>query len=135
MTSALPDHGAYSLTGFQPQTELFCYPVGVRTPNGQKKKSVSLEENIQKLRDSLDVTSAQVLRHETRIKEHQKWLEDNELAYQKHRIMMAEHDAKMIELDDKITKIAAAQLVNEELSKNNAELLKQFLQRGGNGQH
>jgi hypothetical protein len=96
---------------------------------------MTLEENIQQLRDSLTVTSAQVLRHETRLKDHQKWLEDNELAYQKHRIMMAEHDAKMVDLDDKITKIAAAQLVNEELSKNNAELLKAFLQRGGNGKH
>jgi hypothetical protein len=34
-----------------------------------------------------------------------------------------------------MTQIAAAQLANEELSKSNAELLKAFLQRGGNGKH
>ncbi len=105
-----------------------------RLPIGQET-TLTLEENIQQLRDSLTVTSAQVLRHETRIKEHQKWLEDNELAYQRHRIMMAEHDARMVELDDKIDKIAAAQLLNEELSKSNAKLLEAFLLRGGNGKH
>jgi hypothetical protein len=41
---------------------------------------MTLEENIQRLRDSLTVTSAQTLRHETRLKEHQEWLEANELA-------------------------------------------------------
>ena len=39
------------------------------------------------------------------------------------------------EFDLKMTQIAAAQLVNEELSKGNAELLKAFLQRGGNGKY
>jgi hypothetical protein len=39
------------------------------------------------------------------------------------------------DFDLKMTQIAAAQLVNEELSKSNAELLKAFLQRGGNGKH
>jgi hypothetical protein len=33
----------------------------------------------------------------------------------------------------KMDQIAAAQLVNEELTKQNAELLKRFLERGGNG--
>jgi len=42
---------------------------------------VTLEENIQQLRDSLSVTSAQTLRHETRIKEHQQWLEQMEIAF------------------------------------------------------
>src|ERR1700730_14166566 len=37
------------------------------------------------------------------------------------------------EFDDKITKIAAAQLINEELLRANEALLKAFLQRGGNG--
>ena len=36
-------------------------------------------------------------------------------------------------LDEKITQIASAQLVNEELFKRNEELLKRFLERGGNG--
>ena len=56
---------------------------------------MTLEENIRELRESLIVTSAQTLRHETRLKEHQQWLEDNELAYARHRIMMAEIDANM----------------------------------------
>jgi len=38
-------------------------------------RKVTLEENIQQLRDSLVVTSAQTLRHETRVKEHQQWLD------------------------------------------------------------
>ena len=40
---------------------------------------MTLEENIQQLRESLTVTSAQTLRHETRLKEHRQWLEDCEM--------------------------------------------------------
>lgn len=40
-----------------------------------------------------------------------------------------------IEFDEKMTQIAAAQLANEELGKQNQELLKRFLERGGNGKH
>jgi hypothetical protein len=42
---------------------------------------MTLEENIQQLRDSLTIKSAQTLRHETRIKGHQKWQEQMEPAF------------------------------------------------------
>jgi hypothetical protein len=75
------------------------------------------------------VTAAQTLRHEDRLKEHQQWLEENELAYAKHRAMLVEHVAMMAGLDEKLTQIAAAQLVTEE--KLNG--LIDALRRGGNG--
>ena len=90
---------------------------------------MTLEENIQQLRDSLTVTSAQTLRHETRLKEHQQWLEDNEAAFAKHR-------AAMVELDENITRIAAAQLVNEEGLADLKKAMSSFLdglRLGGNG--
>jgi oligoendopeptidase F len=83
---------------------------------------MSLEENIQQLRDSLAVTSAMTLRHETRVKEHQEWLEDNELAFAKHR-------ALMLEFDQKMTQLAAAQLLTEEKLQG----LVDALRRGSNG--
>jgi hypothetical protein len=89
---------------------------------------MTLEEIVKQLKDAQTVTAAQTLRHETRLKEHQQWLEDNELADVKHR-------EKMAELDDYITKIAAAQLVNEQKMVELKDALKRFLERGGNGQH
>jgi hypothetical protein len=58
---------------------------------------VTLEENIQQLRDSLAVTSAQTLRHETRVKEHQQWLEQMELAFAR---MAARHEIHEREMDE-----------------------------------
>lgn len=97
---------------------------------------MTLEENIQQLRDSLTVTSAQALRHETRIKEHQQWLEDMERAFARMAARDEIHSARMEELDEKITQIAAAQLANEEGSRDLKATVKSFiegLQRGGNG--
>lgn len=90
---------------------------------------MTLEENIQQLRDYLTVTSAQTLRHETRLKEHQQWLEDCEMVLGK--ILLAQK-----ETDENITRLSAAQLVTEE---GLAELQKKVdhfldgLRRGGNG--
>jgi|HubBroStandDraft_2_1064218.scaffolds.fasta_scaffold600151_2 hypothetical protein len=78
---------------------------------------MTLEENIQQLRESLAVTSAQTLRHETRIKEHQQWLEQMELAFARmaashevHKREMAEMRAADAErgrkLDERIDQIA-----------------------------
>ncbi len=83
---------------------------------------MTLEEIVQKLRDAQTVTAAQTLRHETRIKEHQQWLEDNELAYARHRIWQAEFEQNMSRLE-------AAQ-------RETAESLKAFLdglRKGTNG--
>jgi predicted nucleic acid-binding Zn-ribbon protein len=90
---------------------------------------MTLEENIQQLRDSLTVTSAPTLRHETRLKEHQEWLEANELADSKHR-------EKMVELDGYLTRLAAAQLLTEEKLREVSAKLASFidsLNKGGNG--
>jgi len=83
---------------------------------------VNLEENVRQLRESLTVTSALSLRHEERLKEHQQWLEDNELAYARHRVMMTE-------LDEKMTQLASAQLVTEERLKG----LIETIERSTNG--
>lgn len=90
---------------------------------------MTLEENIQQLRDSLTVTSAQTLRHETRLKEHQQWLEDCEMVLGK--ILVAQRDA-----DENITRLAAAQLVTEEGLADLKRAMSSFLdglRRGGNG--
>jgi hypothetical protein len=90
---------------------------------------MTLEENIEKLRDSLTVDSAMALRNETRLKEHQQWLEDNELAYAKHRIAIAEIRATL-------DRTAALQAANEEGLKELRETLRLFIdsmRKGGNG--
>jgi chromosome segregation ATPase len=76
-------------------------------------EKVTLEENIQQLRDSLAVTSAQTLRHETRIKEHQQWLEQMELAFARMAARHEIHEREMADirengrkLDERIDQIA-----------------------------
>jgi septation ring formation regulator EzrA len=81
---------------------------------------MTLEEIVQQLKEAQTVTSAQTLRHETRLKERQRWLEENELAYARHRQMMAD-------LDEKLTQVAAAQLVNEEGFRRLKDSLQAFI--------
>jgi predicted nucleic acid-binding Zn-ribbon protein len=88
-------------------------------------------EGIARLNDTQTVTAAQTSRHEDRVKEHQQWLEDDELAYTRHREAMAEFDQKM-------TQLSAAQLLNEEKWRELQAKLDGFidgLRRGGNGQN
>jgi hypothetical protein len=104
---------------------------------------MTLEEIVQQLRDAQTVTAVQTLRHETRLKEHQQWLEDNELAYARHRVTMAEIDATMaahaerlVEIDEKLTQLASAHLLSEEKWQRLEAKIDAFidsLQRGGNG--
>ena len=56
---------------------------------------MELEDNIRRLRESLTVTSAQVLRHEDAIKDHEEWLRSHELAMSK---AAARHDKEMAEI-------------------------------------
>jgi predicted nucleic acid-binding Zn-ribbon protein len=56
---------------------------------------MELEDNIRRLRESLTVTSAQVLRHEDAIKDHEEWLRSHELAMSKSA---ARHDKEMAEI-------------------------------------
>jgi phosphoenolpyruvate synthase/pyruvate phosphate dikinase len=80
---------------------------------------MTLEENIQQLRDSLIVTSAQTLLHETRLKDHQKWQEQMESAFARMAASHEEHKREMAEiaeadaergrkLDERIDQIAKA---------------------------
>ena len=97
---------------------------------------MTLEETIQQLRDSLTVTAAQTLRHETRLKEHQQWAEEMELAFARMAARDEIHSAMMAELDEKMTQVAAAQLLNEEGLADLKNTVKSFiegLRRGGNG--
>ncbi len=67
---------------------------------------MDLEENIRKLREALAVNSAMTLKHEARLREHQEWLEANEHAWAKWREIAAQHAAMMIQLDQKLDRIA-----------------------------
>src|ERR1700678_1075578 len=71
---------------------------GSRKIKQEAGRKVTLEENIQQLRDSLVVTSAQTLRHETRIKEHQQWLEQMELAFARMAASHEVHKREMAEM-------------------------------------
>ena len=86
---------------------------------------MTLEENIRELRESLIVTSAQALRHETRLKEHQQWLEDNEMAYARHRAMLVEHVAMMTEIDanmERVERESNARMLRHERNMGRVEL-------------
>jgi hypothetical protein len=67
---------------------------------------MSLEENIQKLRDSLTVTSAQALRHETLLKDHAEWLQAHDQIMITHAAAVALHDREMAEMRERIDQIA-----------------------------
>ena len=73
---------------------------------------------IKELRDALTVTSVATARHETRLKDHQEWLEANERAYARHREVLAQHEAMMISIDQKLDRLTDLVLKG----------------RGGNGQ-
>ena len=45
------------------------------------------------------------MRHEDRLKAHQQWLEDNELAYAKHRAIVVELDARMLRHEQNMERI------------------------------
>ena len=98
--------------------------------NKQRDKRMGeIMEGIARLNDAQTVTAAQTSRHEDRVKEHQQWLEDNELAYARHREAMTEFDQKM-------TQLSSAQLLNEEKWRELQAKLDAFidgLRRGGNG--
>ena len=86
---------------------------------------MELEDNIRKLRESLTVTSAQVLRHEDAIKDREEWLRSHVLAMSRHEEWLTaseaanaaaatRHDREMAELrengrrlDERITAMAA----------------------------
>ena len=66
----------------------------------------NLEENVRKMREALTVTSAMALRNETRIKEHQEWLEAQQAAIARHQAWLDQHEAAMHSLTEKIDRIA-----------------------------
>jgi hypothetical protein len=104
---------------------------------------MTLEENIRELRDGLTVTSAQSLLHERRLKDHQQWMEDMERAFARMAALNQIHSEKMVEFDEKMTQVAAAQALNEEklsiLREDLSNLGKKMdafidsLLKGGNG--
>ena len=80
---------------------------------------MTLEENVQQIRDALVVTTAMVLRHEQRLQQHQEWLEAEERSIARHREWLDQHDFAMRSITEKLDRL-------EDL------LLRG---RGGNGQH
>jgi hypothetical protein len=67
---------------------------------------MNLDEMIKRLEDALVVNTAMALQHQERIKEHDQWLRDLELALQAHNRAMQKHDQAMAELDVKLDRIA-----------------------------
>lgn len=61
---------------------------------------MTLEENVAQLHEALTLSTAMTLRHETRIKEHEQWIQANEQAYARHGEIMAEADEKINRLID-----------------------------------
>jgi hypothetical protein len=85
----------------------------------------TLEEIVQQLKELKDaqtVTGAQTLRHEERLKEHEQWLRDNELAYARHREIVEQHDRMMADFA----------LGMQDL-KASIQALTDSLRKGGNG--
>jgi hypothetical protein len=97
---------------------------------------MTLEENIRELRDGLTVTSAQALLHERRLKDHQQWMEDMERAFARMAALNQIHSEKMVEFDEKMTQVAAAQVLTEEILSNLGKKMDAFidsLRNSGNG--
>jgi hypothetical protein len=97
---------------------------------------MTLEENIRELRDGLTVTSAQSLLHERRLKDHQQWMEDMERAFARMAALDRIHSEKMVEFDEKMTQVAAAQVLTEEILSNLGKKMDAFidsLRKGSNG--
>jgi hypothetical protein len=88
-----------------------------------------LEATVREVEESAIVRNAQVLRHETRVKEHQQWQEQMELAFARMAAQDEIHSAKMLEFDGKMTQLAAAQVLTEEKLQG----LIDALRRGSNG--
>jgi hypothetical protein len=92
----------------------------------------TLEEIVQQLKELKDaqtVTGAQTLRHEERLKEHEQWLRDNELAYAKHREMVEQHDRMMADFG------VGMQDLKDSLRQLSAKVdaFVDSLRKGGNG--
>jgi hypothetical protein len=85
-------------------------------------EAMTLEEIVQQLKDAQTVTGAQTLRHEERLKEHEQWLRDNELAYARHREIVEQHDRMMADFS----------LGMQDL-KASIQALTDSLRKGGNG--
>ena len=97
---------------------------------------MTLEENIRELRDGLTVTSAQTLLHERRIKDHQQWMEDMERTFARIAALHQIHSEKMVEFDEKMTQVTAAQLLTEEklqILSNKMDAFIDSMRKGGNG--
>jgi hypothetical protein len=65
-----------------------------------------LEALIERLREASIVTSAIVLRHEERIKEHEEWLRQMELAAARHGEFVAYSEGFMMRLNEKLDRLA-----------------------------
>ena len=65
-----------------------------------------LEELIQQMQEANRVAFAMTLRHEERIKEHDQWLRENELALARRREFLLQHEGMLAALDAKLNAIA-----------------------------
>ena len=76
------------------------------------KEGELLRQQVKEMREAMAVDSAMTLRDENRIKEHQQWLEEVELAEARHRKLtvehhqfIAQHEAMMIRIEENIQKL------------------------------
>jgi hypothetical protein len=66
------------------------------------KEWAKLRALVQEMREALEVDAAMILRHEDRIKEHQEWLRENEVAMARIEELLARTGANLDRLADLI---------------------------------
>jgi hypothetical protein len=90
-----------------------------------------LEKAMKELEEATVITAAQSSRHEDRIKQHQAWMEQMEVAFARMAKQQETFEATM---DDYLTKIAASHLLTEESLRQLDAKIKAWLDaRGSNG--
>jgi len=65
-----------------------------------EKEWEKLRQQVKDMRDAMVVNNAMILNRERRIKEHEEWLRENELALARHRENMVNLDEKLDRIGD-----------------------------------
>lgn len=79
---------------------------------GEEQKWEEFRRLVQEMREAMTVDFAMKRRHEDRIKEHEEWLRQNELAAarhreftQKHEEFIRQHEAMMVSLQENLDRL------------------------------
>jgi collagenase-like PrtC family protease len=80
-----------------------------------------LRQLVKQMRDALVVDAAVKLRHQDRIKEHQEWLRQNELATARHHEFIAPHEAMMARIEEDLRLLEQMIIRNRSTNGNQAQ--------------